>query len=150
MELAEGSLLDVYQRNQAQYATPLPPEQVCRYLSQVARALDFLNTRQHVIDGQRVGIQHADIKPSNIRVFGDTIKLCDFGLATGTTARFRPHRCQGTPDYAAPEARMVLVNSNALGATLFINEGLPGGSVPCCWRGGQGQKDREFPGNVTL
>ncbi|OAI46594.1 hypothetical protein AYO44_11065 [Planctomycetaceae bacterium SCGC AG-212-F19] len=103
MELAEGSLQDLYQTYQSELGTPLPVDQVLDYLSQAAQTLDFLNTRQHLIDGQKLGIQHADVKPSNLLLIGDTVKLCDFGLATPTAAQYRAHRRQGTPDYAAPE-----------------------------------------------
>jgi len=103
MELAEGSLLDLYDSYKAERGTPIPAMEVCRHLTQVAEALDFLNARQHVLDGQRVGIQHCDVKPSNILLFGDAVKLCDFGLAAPTASQVRMHRRQGTPDYAAPE-----------------------------------------------
>ena len=79
------------------------PEQVCLYLSQAAEALDFLNTRQHRIEGKKVGIQHCDIKPSNMLLFGDTVKLADFGLMSLTTAKIQAHRRGGTVDYMAPE-----------------------------------------------
>jgi serine/threonine protein kinase len=103
MELAEGSLLDLLTTYQTEMGSPIPPDQVLLYLTQVADTLDFLNARQHMIDGQKIAIQHADVKPSNMLLFGDTVKLCDFGLATQTATRFRTHRRQGTPDYAAPE-----------------------------------------------
>jgi serine/threonine protein kinase len=103
MELAEGSLLDLYQSYQSELGMVLPAAEVCRHLTQVAEALDFLNARQHLLDGQRVGIQHCDVKPSNILLLGDQAKLCDFGLAASTASQVRMHRRQGTPDYAAPE-----------------------------------------------
>lgn len=103
MELAEGSLLDLLEAYQTEYQTPIFPEQVCHYLLPVAEGLDFLNARQHVIDGRRVAIQHCDIKPSNLLLFGDTVKLADFGLAALTTASVQPHRRAGTLDYTAPE-----------------------------------------------
>lgn len=34
---------------------------------------------------------------------GDTVKLCDFGLASPTTSALRSHRRAGTLDFTAPE-----------------------------------------------
>lgn len=103
MELAEGSLFDLFDAYQMELGTPIVPEQVSLYLSQAADALDFMNKRQHDLEGRRVAFQHCDVKPSNMLLFGDTVKLCDFGLATPTSSAMRPHRRSGTLDYAAPE-----------------------------------------------
>lgn len=103
MELAEGSLLDLFEAYQEEFHKPVVPEQVCLYLSQAAEALDFLNTHQHRIEGKKVGIQHCDIKPSNMLLFGDIVKLADFGLMSLTTAKIQSHRRGGTVDYMAPE-----------------------------------------------
>src|SRR5262245_27828199 len=69
----------------------------------IARALDFLNARQHLLDGQRVGIQHGNIKPTNLLLFGETVKISDFGLATPTGTPVKVHQRAGTWGYAAPE-----------------------------------------------
>jgi serine/threonine protein kinase len=103
MELAEGSLLDLFEAYQEEFHTPVPPAKACVYLSQAAEALDFLNARRHRIEGKRVGIQHCDIKPSNMLLFGDNVKLADFGLMSLTTAPVQAHRRGGTVDYMAPE-----------------------------------------------
>jgi serine/threonine-protein kinase len=103
MELAEGSLLDLLEAYQTELHTPVPPEQVCLYLTQTAEALDFLNTRQHTLDGRKVSFQHCDVKPSNILLFGDTVKLADFGLASPTSAPLKFHRRAGTLDFTPPE-----------------------------------------------
>jgi serine/threonine-protein kinase len=103
MELAEGSLTDLLDAYRTEFGTPIVPEQVCIYLNQVADALDFLHSRQHLVENQRVAIQHCDIKPSNMLLFGDTVKLADFGLSSVTTAKRQGHRKAGTLDYTAPE-----------------------------------------------
>lgn len=103
MELADGTLLDLFEAYTQELHTPIPPEQACLYLSQAAEGIDFLNSRQHEIDGQRVGFQHCDIKPSNLLLFGETVKLADFGLASPTSAPLKAHRRAGTLDYTAPE-----------------------------------------------
>jgi serine/threonine protein kinase len=103
MELADGSLLDLLDAYLTEFHTPVVGEQVCMYLSQAADGIDFLNTRQHVLEGRRVAFQHCDIKPSNMLLFGDTVKLADFGLASVTTSPLKFHRRAGTLDYTAPE-----------------------------------------------
>jgi serine/threonine protein kinase len=87
MELADGSLGDLFDVHMAEEARPLGVEHVLFFLSQAADALDFLNTRTHRINGTLVAVQHCDIKPTNMLLFGDEIKLCDFGLATLMTSR---------------------------------------------------------------
>jgi serine/threonine-protein kinase len=103
MELADASLSELLDTSLTEFGEPIQPEYVCQLLSQAADALDFLNKRHHLIDGKRVAIQHCDVKPSNLLLFGDTVKLTDFGLSTLTTASLQPHRRAGTLDYAAPE-----------------------------------------------
>jgi serine/threonine protein kinase len=103
MELAEGTLADLLEVSLSEFNAPLEAPDVCGYLAQVAEALDFLNARQHEVDGKVVAIQHCDVKPRNMLIFGDTIKLADFGLATPTASRLQLRRPAGTYDYAAPE-----------------------------------------------
>jgi serine/threonine-protein kinase len=103
MELADGSLQDLLDVHQEEFGTCLAAEDVVEYLTQVADVLDFLNTRQHNLNGQRVGYQHCDVKPSNLLLCGTIVKLCDFGLSAPTTATLRPHRRAGTTAYTAPE-----------------------------------------------
>jgi serine/threonine-protein kinase len=93
-------LLEVYV---AEAGTAVQPELVCQYLSHVAAALDYLNTYQHQHEGRRVGFQHCDVKPSNILIFGDRVKVADFGLASPITTALVAHDRAGTLDFAAPE-----------------------------------------------
>jgi serine/threonine protein kinase len=103
MELAEGSLSDLLEVYRAEFGCPIVSEHVCHYLAQIAAAVDFLNTRQHNVDGTRVAIRHCDVKPSNMLLFGETAKLADFSVATQSTSQFWYHRRVGTLDYIAPE-----------------------------------------------
>ncbi len=103
MELADGSASDVLAIYRDEYGTAIPADYACALLRQAADALDFLNARQHQVNGRPVAIQHCDIKPSNMLVFGDTLKLSDFGLTSllSSSQAFQPPA--GTLDYTAPE-----------------------------------------------
>jgi serine/threonine protein kinase len=103
MELAEGSLLDLFDVYQLEYGSCIFPQHLCYYLAQAATALDFLNARQHLINGRRVAVRHCDVKPSNILVLRDQVKVADFGLAAQTTSVMWYHRRVGTLCYASPE-----------------------------------------------
>jgi serine/threonine protein kinase len=103
MELADGSLLDMLDLYQAEYRSPLAPVLVINYLSQAAAALDFLNARRHSFEGRTVGFQHCDVKPSNLLLTGEIVKLADFGLSTPTVALQSSYGKAGTLDFAAPE-----------------------------------------------
>ena len=89
---------------------PLPIEQVLRYGTQIADALD---------KAHRGGVVHRDLKPGNIMLTASGAKLLDFGLAkatsplaqggtlTSTTASTTPVTGQGTIvgtfQYMSPE-----------------------------------------------
>lgn len=103
MELAEGSLLDLLEVYFGEVGTGMYANHVCHFLSQAAAALDFLNTRQHLIREQRVAIRHCDVKPSNLLVKGQVVKLADFSLSAQTTSPMWYHERVGTLEYAAPE-----------------------------------------------
>lgn len=103
MEMAEGSLADLLEVYYAEFNVPILPDHLCYFLTQAAEAIDFLNTRQHLVEGKRVAYRHCDVKPSNLLVQGRTVKLADFSLAVQTTSTMWYHRRAGTPQYAAPE-----------------------------------------------
>jgi serine/threonine-protein kinase len=131
MELAEASLLDLLTLYQSEFNTPINPEYACELLGQAAAALDFLNTRQHAIRGQRVAVQHRDVKPSNLLLFGDTVKLTDFGLAAFMSASEGPHVRQGTVDYSPPEVFQGGLSNRSDQYSLAVTYcHLRGGSLP--------------------
>ncbi len=103
MELADGSLADLFDVYQSDYGVPIPAEHTCHYLTQAAKALDFLNARQHLVNGIRVAVQHCDIKPSNLLLVGNTVKVADFGLSGWISTTTKHFRKAGTLDYCPPE-----------------------------------------------
>jgi serine/threonine protein kinase len=103
MERADASLLDLLDAYKTELGTPVAPEHVCQMLEQVAGVLDFLNAQSHKINGQRVAVQHRDVKPGNLLLFGETLKLSDFGTAALLTSPLTPCPPGGTVAYSAPE-----------------------------------------------
>jgi serine/threonine-protein kinase len=99
MELADGTLQDLYEVYQEETGQPICPDHLLPLLSQAAAGLDFLNSQRHRLGARNVTLQHGDVKPSNLLLFGETVKLGDFSL----TAPLGDHRRGGTPGYMAPE-----------------------------------------------
>lgn len=97
--------------------TTVPPERIAAFGVQLASALGALHA---------AGIVHGDVKPANILVTGDSVKLTDFGIArsgSDTTALTREGVVFATPEYAAPETlatgdRTAAGDVYALGAVL--------------------------------
>jgi len=80
---------------------PMPLEQALKYAAQICDALDAVH---------RKGITHRDLKPGNIMVTKQGIKLLDFGLARMAPGENDPMLTypgvvMGTPAYMAPEQR---------------------------------------------
>jgi len=103
MELAEGSMLEYMDVWFAEYRRSIDAQVLLNYFRPVAAALDYLNARQHSRDNRWVGYQHCDIKPSNLLLVDDRLKVADFGLVTPTTASLTPCQKAGTLDFTPPE-----------------------------------------------
>lgn len=104
MERADGNLEDLRQAYLAETGKNIPADHLIDLLEQVAVALDFLAELKlpHVNPSSR-GLQHCDIKPSNLLLVGDNVKIADFGLCAGTSWQTHRNGWRGTPPYAAPE-----------------------------------------------
>ena len=143
MELADGSLDDLLKTYQARSGTPVAAEHVCYLLSQAADALDFLNGRKHWINGQFISIQHCDIKPSNLLLFGDLLKIGDFSLVSSLSGAQVEHRSQsGTINFCAPEVLQGQLSTHtdqySLAVTYCVLRGgrLPFEDSPSAWMRG--------------
>lgn len=93
MELADESLHERWLRvaSNAESVEKLSREA----LLAGAEALDFLNSNHR--------IQHRDVKPQNLLMFGDYIKLADFGIAKVVEDHSTGHTGYLTVAYAPPE-----------------------------------------------
>ena len=92
MEIVEGETLAVKLRREG----PQP----------VAAALAVATTLLGALDAaHRAGVVHRDVKPSNILVDGNTLKVTDFGLARmeDITRLTRTGQLMGTLEYMSPE-----------------------------------------------
>lgn len=82
----------------------IPVPELLGVMDDVARAVDFLNQKRHVVSNTDlpVAIQHCDIKPQNILLVGGAAQLCDLGLAR-VLDDTRATRMGFTAAYGAPE-----------------------------------------------
>jgi serine/threonine protein kinase len=104
MELADRTLLERLHEVVAQGQPGIPRRELLRYARDTAAVLDYLNKPRHFLGGKRpVGIQHCDIKPQNLLLLGDGVKVGDFGLAQLLGGFLGPGHRGMTPAYAAPE-----------------------------------------------
>jgi WD40 repeat protein len=104
MELADGTLFDRFLQARQQGHVGIPMPQLLDYLRDAARGIDFLNDPRHTFgDKSGCGIQHRDIKPQNLLLVGDSVKVADFGLAKFLERTITRHTGYMTPAYAAPE-----------------------------------------------
>jgi serine/threonine protein kinase len=95
-ELADMSLDQRLSQCQVEGLPGIPRGELLRYMSDAAEALDFLS--------QRHSLLHLDIKPENLLISGDHVKVADFGLVKELATRTQNSLVSGmTPTYAAPE-----------------------------------------------
>src|SRR5260370_4542133 len=96
MELAERTLHDLYVECQGAGLIGIPKENLLRYLRDAAEALDYMNEKHN--------LQHLDVKPRNLFVIGDRVKVADFGLVKHLERQSASGLLGGvTPLYAPPE-----------------------------------------------
>ena len=94
-ELADRNLEDRYRECREQGLAGIPREELLSYLRDAADALDFMFD-QH-------GLQHLDIKPDNLLLQGNHVKVGDFGLAKDVNLTNISLVNGFTPLFAAPE-----------------------------------------------
>lgn len=96
MEMADRSLHDLFTEYQDSGKIGIPRDELLGYMRDAADGLDFLNERH--------SLQHLDVKPRNLFLFGNRVKVADFGLVKNLERHSNSGLMAGvTPIYAPPE-----------------------------------------------
>jgi serine/threonine protein kinase len=98
-ELADQNLHEMWEHYLRRGVYGIPREELLGYLLEVAEVLDLLN--------QKFDLQHLDVKPRNLFLVSNHVKVADFGLvnrmSAGATDGLHAALSAVTPVYAAPE-----------------------------------------------
>lgn len=94
-ELADCSLKERFERRRAEGLRGIPKPELLQFLRDAADALDYMN-EQH-------SLQHLDVKPENLLLVGDHVKVADFGLVKDVQRQTASMLGGLTPVYASPE-----------------------------------------------
>ncbi len=95
MELADRNLWDRFRECRSQGLPGIPRDELLRYMVEAAEALDLMN--------QTYDLQHLDIKPQNLFLVHNHLKVADFGLVKDLEGLAASVTGGVTPVYAAPE-----------------------------------------------
>lgn len=96
MELADRSLWDRFEQCRAQGLPGIPREELLLYLGEAAEALDMMNSQYN--------LQHNDVKPQNLFLLHNHLKVGDFGLVKNLEGLRALGNSGFTAIYAAPES----------------------------------------------
>jgi len=94
-ELADQDLLVRFHAYRKQNLPGIPRVELLRYMEETAEVLDLMN--------QTHDLQHMDIKPQNLCLLHNHIKVADFGLVKDLSGLMTSMTGGMTPKYAAPE-----------------------------------------------
>jgi hypothetical protein len=94
-ELADGSLWDRFRTRHKEGQTGIDREVLLQYMQEAAEVLDLMHMQHN--------LQHLDIKPQNLFLVHDHIKVADFGLVSDLQGINAITTGGLTPVYAAPE-----------------------------------------------
>ncbi|HYT95309.1 MAG TPA: protein kinase, partial [Gemmataceae bacterium] len=92
-ELADRNLYELLLERQKAGLTGIPRGELLGYLREAAEVLDLMN--------QEHGLQHLDVKPRNLFLVCNHVKVADFGLVNSLGGGVKIGAI--TPLYAAPE-----------------------------------------------
>ncbi len=95
MELADKNLWARYLECKQSPLKVIPVAECLNYLSEAAEALDLINSHYQ--------LQHLDIKPQNLFLVHNHLKIGDFGLVHDLTISDQEFKGGITPIYSAPE-----------------------------------------------
>ena len=94
-ELADRTVFDRFNECRSQGLPGIPRDELLRYMRETAEALDLMNEQFH--------LQHLDIKPQNLFLLFNHVKVGDFGLVKDLQGMFAKITSGLTAVYAAPE-----------------------------------------------
>jgi len=98
-ELADQNLHELLEKCQSQGLPGVPRVELLAYLREAAEVLDLLNLK--------FKLQHLDVKPRNLFLVSNHVKVADFGLVSSLSGAGHGHLPDRmgaiTPLYAAPE-----------------------------------------------
>jgi serine/threonine protein kinase len=103
MERADGNLHALDEVYRETTGRNIYPDHMLDLLEQAAAGLDFLAAQARNLFGRSALLQHCDVKPANLLLLGDCLKVADFGLCRSTFVSPSRKGFMGTPPYAAPE-----------------------------------------------
>jgi hypothetical protein len=95
MELADRNLWDRFKECRARGLPGIPRDELLAYMEETAEALDLMNNEYQ--------LQHLDIKPQNLFLVYNHVKVADFGLVKDLEGMQASVTGGVTPVYAAPE-----------------------------------------------
>ena len=95
MELADRNLWDRYKECRGQGLPGIPRDELLGYIREASEALDLMNIQYQ--------LQHLDIKPQNLFLVHQHVKVADFGLVKDFEGSQASVTGGITPVYAAPE-----------------------------------------------
>ena len=95
MELADCNLWDRFRVCRKAGLPGIPREELLRYMSETAEVLDLFD--------DKFQLQHLDIKPQNLFLLHDHVKVADFGQVKDLQNHMAQVTGGITPVYAAPE-----------------------------------------------
>ncbi len=94
-ELADKSLADAFNEYIEKGESGIPRDELLQYIRDAAEGLDYLSDTH--------SLQHLDIKPENLLIIGNHVKVADFGLVKELHEVSQSLMSGMTPAYAAPE-----------------------------------------------
>jgi serine/threonine protein kinase len=96
MELADRSLWDRFEECKTEGLHGIPRDELLHYMAEAAEALDLMS--------QRYDLQHSDVKPQNLFLIHNHVKVADFGLVRDLEGMKAAAGNGVSPLYAAPES----------------------------------------------